>query len=162
VQIILAQADRDKAILNLLKKLGQVYSFVMQDDTLQQVSSMSTILGQISQQTLECARFIRDYSEKKNFCESPKHRYTLQIFNLIIGKRLGKNIVSETDDTIQRYDDVLDALMQNFRDQVARDVAIYVHRTSKDSNIIMTRQLFILLQAKYWTSVVWLMQKAQD
>ncbi|KAG1903364.1 uncharacterized protein F5891DRAFT_947518, partial [Suillus fuscotomentosus] len=111
-KIILAQADRDEAILDLYKKLGQVYSFMTQDDTLDQISSMSTILGQISQQTLECAHFIRNYSEKKNFW-----------------KRLGKNVLSETDDTIQRYNNVLDALMQNFRDQVARDVAIYIHHT---------------------------------
>ncbi|KAG1807568.1 hypothetical protein EV424DRAFT_230934 [Suillus variegatus] len=113
-KIILAQANRDDAILSLYMKLGQVYGFMTQDDTLHQISSMSTILGQVSQQTLECAHFIMDYSEKKNFW-----------------RRLGKNVISETDDTIQRYNNVLDALMQNFRDQVARDVAIYTHRTSE-------------------------------
>ncbi|KAG1843385.1 hypothetical protein DFJ58DRAFT_39788 [Suillus subalutaceus] len=41
--IILAQADRDDAILGLLKKLGEVYDFMMQDDTLHKISSMSTI-----------------------------------------------------------------------------------------------------------------------
>ncbi|KAG1848589.1 hypothetical protein C8R48DRAFT_729834, partial [Suillus tomentosus] len=70
-----------------------------------QIPSMGDILGQISQQTLECARFIRDYSETKNFW-----------------KRLGKDILTETNNEIQRYSDALDALMQNFRDRVARDV----------------------------------------
>ncbi|KAG2104047.1 uncharacterized protein F5147DRAFT_808287 [Suillus discolor] len=114
LKIILAQVDRNEAILDLYKKLGQVYGFMTQDDTLDQILLMSTILGQISQQILECAHFIRDYSEKKNFW-----------------KRLGKNVVSETDDTIQWYNNVLDALMQNFRDQVARDVAIYIHHTGE-------------------------------
>lgn len=82
-KIVLAQADRDKAVLTLLKKLRQVYGFMTQDDMFHLVSSMSTILGQISHQTLACAHFIRDYSEKKNFW-----------------KRLGKNVASETDDTI--------------------------------------------------------------
>jgi len=70
VQIILAQAGRDQAIDGLLKKLDQVYGFMTQEKTLGQISSMRNIVGQIAQQTLECARFIRDYSETKNFCES--------------------------------------------------------------------------------------------
>jgi hypothetical protein len=134
VQIILAQADRDVAIFQLLEKLGQVYSFMAQDETLGQISSMHAIVGQISQQTLECAHFISDYSERKNFCE-PLIRYRalhiLKFFAIIIGIRLGKNVGSETDNTIQKYNNVLDMLMQNFRDQVIRDVALFIHQTSK-------------------------------
>src|SRR6267154_3048778 len=70
VQIILAQADRDQAVDDLLKKLEEVYGFMTQDKTLDQIESMHNIVAQITQQTLECARFIRDYSEMKNFCES--------------------------------------------------------------------------------------------
>ncbi|KAG2340646.1 hypothetical protein BDR05DRAFT_1002273 [Suillus weaverae] len=124
VQIVLAQADRDKARIrfnnlqrffqDLTSKLRQVYGFMTQDDMFHLISSMSTVLGQISHQTLACAHFIRDYSEKK-----------------IFWKRLGKNVASETDDMIQRYSNVVDALTGNFRDQVACDVATYVHRTSK-------------------------------
>ncbi|KAG1906456.1 uncharacterized protein F5891DRAFT_1002415, partial [Suillus fuscotomentosus] len=66
-KIILAQADRDEAVLEYYKKLGQVYGFITQDDTLLKISLMRDIFGQISQQTLECASFIRDYSEKKGF-----------------------------------------------------------------------------------------------
>jgi hypothetical protein len=113
-KIILAQADRDAAVLELLKKLDQVYTFMAQDQMLGQISSMRMVLGQISQQTLECAQFIKNYSETKNFW-----------------KRVGKNVVSETNDTIQRYRNVLDMLMENFRNQVSRDVAIHVHRTGE-------------------------------
>jgi ATP-dependent Lon protease len=90
--------------------LYEVYSFIIQDEILGQISSRRAILGKISQQTRECAHFIRSYSETRNFW-----------------KRLGKNVVSETTDTIQKYSDVFDMLMQNFRDQVAHDVAIHVH-----------------------------------
>jgi hypothetical protein len=69
VQVILAQADRDTAILGLLQKMGDVYSFITEDKRLHQISSMHTVLGQISDQILECAHFIRDYSKTKNFCE---------------------------------------------------------------------------------------------
>jgi hypothetical protein len=67
--MVIAQSDRDQAVLGLVNKLDQVYGFMIQDETLGQISSMRSILGQISQQTLECARFIRDYSETKSFCE---------------------------------------------------------------------------------------------
>ncbi|KAG2351399.1 hypothetical protein BDR07DRAFT_32913 [Suillus spraguei] len=69
-KIIVAQADRDKAVLELLKKISEVYSFIMQDDMLNKISSMGAILAQISQQTRECANFIKNYSQTKNFCES--------------------------------------------------------------------------------------------
>jgi hypothetical protein len=70
LQIILAQADRDAAVFKLLKKVCEIYSFVMQDEMLDKISSMHAILGKISQQTRECAHFIKNYSETKNFCES--------------------------------------------------------------------------------------------
>jgi len=68
-KIILAQLDRDAALLKL-EKLCQVYSFMTRDQMLGQILSMRVVLGQISQQTLECAQFIKNYSETKNFCES--------------------------------------------------------------------------------------------
>jgi len=43
--------------------------------------------------------------------------------NYILGKRVGKNAVAETDDMITRYNDALDGLMQQFRDHVDWDVA---------------------------------------
>ncbi|KAG2362425.1 hypothetical protein BDR07DRAFT_1460860, partial [Suillus spraguei] len=66
-KIILAQADCDKAVLDLLKKISEVYSFITQDDMLNKISSMGAILAKISQQTRECANFIKNYSETKNF-----------------------------------------------------------------------------------------------
>ncbi|KAG1841568.1 hypothetical protein DFJ58DRAFT_688642 [Suillus subalutaceus] len=113
-KIILTQADCDTAILDLLQKLGDVYGFITEDKRLHQISSMHTILGQISQQILECAYFIRDYSETKNFWS-----------------RAGKNIGWETDDAVRGYGGMLDKLMDNFQKQVTRDVAIYVHRTGE-------------------------------
>ncbi|KAG2363200.1 hypothetical protein BDR07DRAFT_1282860 [Suillus spraguei] len=69
-KIIIAQVDRDDAVLELLKKISEVYSCITQDKTLQKISSMRNILAIISQQTRECANFIKNYSETKNFCES--------------------------------------------------------------------------------------------
>ncbi|KAG2159003.1 uncharacterized protein EDB93DRAFT_1100061 [Suillus bovinus] len=71
--IILTQAERDKSINDLLKKLDEVYGFITQDDNLSKVESMRDVIGKIAQQTLECARFIREYSETKSFCESSNY-----------------------------------------------------------------------------------------
>ncbi|KAG1880417.1 hypothetical protein C8R48DRAFT_795856 [Suillus tomentosus] len=108
-KIVLAQAERDESVHRLLQKLDEVYGFVTQDDNLSKVESMHDVIGKIAQQTFECARFIRDYSKTKSFW-----------------KRVGKNIVAETDDIIARYNNALDELMQQFRDQAHRDVAIFV------------------------------------
>ncbi|KAG2063609.1 hypothetical protein BDR04DRAFT_1163516 [Suillus decipiens] len=107
-KIIIAQAERDQSVDRLLQKLDYVYDFIAQDENLSKVESMRNVLGKIAQQTLECARFIRDYSETKSFW-----------------KRTGKNIVAETDNMIAQYNDALDGLMQQFRDQVDRDIFSY-------------------------------------
>jgi hypothetical protein len=73
MQIILDQAERDDSVQSLLKKLEEVYHFMLQDDTLGRISSKRNIAERIAQQTLECARFIRDYAKHKNFCKSPSY-----------------------------------------------------------------------------------------
>ncbi|KAG2102507.1 uncharacterized protein F5147DRAFT_762472, partial [Suillus discolor] len=64
-KIILAQADRDKETLALLKKLCDIYDFMTQDEKLNQKLSMRAIsvLGKISKQIRECAHFISNYLE---------------------------------------------------------------------------------------------------
>ncbi|KAG1900449.1 uncharacterized protein F5891DRAFT_1145935 [Suillus fuscotomentosus] len=81
-KIIVAQAERDKSIYSLLEKLAEVYRFMTRDDSLSKIESMRGIVGKIVQQTHECARFIRDYSETKNFCGSPSYR--VSCMNLIV------------------------------------------------------------------------------
>ncbi|KAG2029149.1 hypothetical protein BDR03DRAFT_1096314 [Suillus americanus] len=134
-KIILAQTERDESVQSLLKKLEQIYDFMSRKDTLGQISSKRSIAGRIAQQTLECAGFIRDYSEKKSFW-----------------KRLGKNAVSETDNLITRYNNALDELMQQFRDQAIRDVADLVRCTSKDLDVLLTLHLLIPLQVTNWAT----------
>jgi hypothetical protein len=70
MQVILAQTERDQSIQSILERLGEVYTFMSQKDTLSQISSKRRIAGRIVQQTVECAHFIRDYSKKKSFGES--------------------------------------------------------------------------------------------
>ncbi|KAG2369754.1 hypothetical protein BDR07DRAFT_1456614, partial [Suillus spraguei] len=84
-KIILAQTKRDQSIQSLLEKVEQVYQFMSQGDTLGQIASQRKIAARIAQQTLECARFIRDYSEKSFW------------------KRLRKNAISHTNDLTTQY-----------------------------------------------------------
>jgi hypothetical protein len=70
VQMILAQVDRDTAVLKILDKLNEVYSFIAQNEMHGETSLMHAILGKISQQARECACFIKNYSETKKSCES--------------------------------------------------------------------------------------------
>ncbi|KAG1887429.1 uncharacterized protein F5891DRAFT_1199979 [Suillus fuscotomentosus] len=62
-----SKAQRDQSIISLLKKLAEVYRFMAQDDSLEKFESTCCIVEKILHQTLECARFIRDYSETKSF-----------------------------------------------------------------------------------------------
>ncbi|KAG2128368.1 uncharacterized protein EDB93DRAFT_1108997 [Suillus bovinus] len=82
-KIILAQAQRDESVHRLFQKLDQVYGFIIQDDNLFKVESMRDVVRKIAQQTLECARFIREYSETKSFCESSGYCIRILILSLL-------------------------------------------------------------------------------
>jgi hypothetical protein len=84
------------------------------------------------------------------------------ILTVIIGKRAGKNIVAETDDTITKYNNALDELMQEFRDRTSRDVAIFVHSAGKDSDVPLILNALIPLKVKHSISTVWFMQRVRD
>ena len=51
--------------------------------------------------------------------------------SLYAGERLAKNIFKETKAMIQNYNNVLDTLMQRFRDLADRDTLINVHDTGE-------------------------------
>jgi hypothetical protein len=144
--------------------LADVYNFMNREDNFGKIESMRGIVGKLAQQTIECARFIREYSEKKNFCESSDHciLYMHLILTVIIGKRVGKNIVAETDDIITKYNNALDELMQQFRDETVRDVAIFVHSAGKDSDAPLILDALILLKVKHSISAAWFMQGGRD
>ena len=124
--------DRDNAVHDLLKKLSEVYTFMNEDGRLAQAASMQDLYGKIARQTLECADFILHYSETKTTCKSSlrPRRLTLSVI-FGTGERLSRNALEETDALIKSYNDVLDALMQQFRDEADRDIDVNVHRFGK-------------------------------
>ncbi|KAG1792137.1 uncharacterized protein HD556DRAFT_1537001 [Suillus plorans] len=117
-KMILDQADRDVAVSLLLSKISEVYTFITEEEELAKIKSMLAIYGKIAQQTLECADFISHYSETKS-----------------AWIRLGKHIFDETDTTIKNYNDVLDSLMQQFRDRAARDTLVIVHHMAESLDL---------------------------
>jgi hypothetical protein len=50
---------------------------------------------------------------------------------ICIGIRLGKHIFDEMDTTVESYSNVLDSLMQQFRDRVTRDTIVFVYHMGK-------------------------------
>ena len=103
--------------------------FLMEND-LADIASMKTVVAQICRQTQECSYFLCDYSKTKNFCESTRDTWSSSSSHLpcFAGIRLGKNVLSQTDDTITTYNAVFDDLMEQFRNRAARDTVVVVHR----------------------------------
>ena len=48
------------------------------------------------------------------------------------GTRLLKNLISETDARVRKYNSVFDELMQQFRNRAAGDTLVVVHRIWED------------------------------
>ncbi|KAG1792155.1 uncharacterized protein HD556DRAFT_1482212 [Suillus plorans] len=118
-KMILHQADRDVAVRLLLSKISEVYTFITEKEELAKIESMLSIYVKIAQQTLVCADFISHYSETKS-----------------AWIRLGKHVIGETDTTIQNYNNVLDSLMQQFRDRAVCDTVVMVHHMAEVLDLI--------------------------
>jgi len=131
--MILDQQDRDNAVQDLLKKLSEVYTFMNEDVRLADIMSMQELYGKAARQTLECADFIVHYSEAKSACKLSslrRRRLTLNVISCT-GQRLARDVFRETSALIKSYNDVLDALMQQFRDGAVRDIVVNVYRFGK-------------------------------
>lgn len=72
-KIVLAQKARDQAIDHLVEVMDDVYSFVQEADAFQNIESHKPIIMVLTQQTTECAYFIRDYAINKTICVSNLH-----------------------------------------------------------------------------------------
>ena len=69
-QTVLAQVDRDSAIVRLVGIIDDVLSFVKEAEPVKKIKSHGRIIALMAQQTTECAYFIRDYATNKSFCRS--------------------------------------------------------------------------------------------
>ena len=62
----LAQVDPDKGIVDFVKIMDDVFSFVKEAEPVKKIGSHIRIN---EQQTTECAYFIRDHATNEDFCK---------------------------------------------------------------------------------------------
>ncbi|KAL4063361.1 hypothetical protein V8B97DRAFT_2011770 [Scleroderma yunnanense] len=117
-RLIIAQANLDEYVSNLLEKIQIIYLFLLEEDILFGLHRMQDTLVPIAKAISNCAQFIINYSETQNFW-----------------KRLGKNIESEMRTVVDEYNRVLDDLMQQYRSRAVRDTHINVYRVLEDLNL---------------------------
>ncbi|KAG2742087.1 hypothetical protein P692DRAFT_20749482, partial [Suillus brevipes Sb2] len=130
-KMIFDQANRDDQVSRLLLKISEVYALLMEGEGLARIASMPEICEKIARQTLECADFVVHYSDMKSFCESFARQRRPKTQYFFTGQRLRKQVFDETDAMIQRHNEVLDNLMQQFRDKMALTSTETVHRIGK-------------------------------
>ncbi|KAL4081810.1 WD40-repeat-containing domain protein [Scleroderma yunnanense] len=114
-QLVITQTNLDSSMSSLLAKVRSVYEFLLEEDTRTNLETMKDILARIAQVISNSAQFIKNYSEIKSFW-----------------KRLGKNVMSETQTIVDAYNKELDELMQQCRDHAVRDNA---HRDLENLNL---------------------------
>ena len=68
--MIITQINRDASVDALVVKISEFYQFITEDNRLSKLTSMQDILKSMADQILDRARFIKNYSERKNFCVS--------------------------------------------------------------------------------------------
>ncbi|KAG6330072.1 hypothetical protein ID866_9017 [Astraeus odoratus] len=100
-QAILNQTNLDRSVSDLLDKIGHVYSFIVEDDTLVNIDLIRAPLMKLAKLVSECVEFIQGYAKTKSFWE-----------------RLGKNAFSDSASTIATYNKALDILTQQCRDLI--------------------------------------------
>ncbi|KAG1834009.1 hypothetical protein DFJ58DRAFT_750229 [Suillus subalutaceus] len=90
-----------------------------------------------------CMAKSRQYAAKSRRCALSLERFLSKPVNVRVRSKIiqrpikftGKNVIWETEDTIQKYNNVFDTFMQTFRDQVAHNIAIHVHRREEILNL---------------------------
>ncbi|KAG6328385.1 hypothetical protein ID866_10704, partial [Astraeus odoratus] len=117
-QFIIDQESIDGSVASLLPKIQNVYEFLMDGDTLINTTGREDTLAQISQVVGDCTQFIVDFSKAKNPL-----------------MRLGKNLLSKVQSTVDEYNKALDDLMQQYRDRALHTIDVNVTRLTEELKI---------------------------
>ncbi|KAG6334914.1 hypothetical protein ID866_4175 [Astraeus odoratus] len=100
-QAILNQTNLDQSVVDLLSKIGHVYAFVMEDDTILKIDIIRVPLGELAKLVLKCVEFIETYAKAKSFW-----------------KRLKDNAFSDSSNMVATYNNSLDVWTQRCRDLI--------------------------------------------
>ncbi|GJJ10753.1 hypothetical protein Clacol_004981 [Clathrus columnatus] len=102
----------DQSILDLFETLDSVYKFIEDATEIKKHPSYERILTSLAQQTVECAYFIRDYANKKNFWI-----------------RVRKNAIGEPiKSRVQNYQGAFAKLLEEFQTRSSLHTEIAVSR----------------------------------
>ncbi|KAG6325881.1 hypothetical protein ID866_13208, partial [Astraeus odoratus] len=108
-QAILNQTILDQSVADLLSKIGHVYAFLVEDDTIPKIDLIRAPLGELAKLVMKCVEFIETYAKAKSFW-----------------KRLKENAFSDSSNMVAIYNSGLDLWTQRCRDlilgKIHRDV----------------------------------------
>jgi hypothetical protein len=130
IKVVLAQKARDEALDHLVEVMNDAYSFVNEAAALKEIESHKQIIAVLTQQTIDCAYFIRDYAINKSFCMSI---FIIQVpqglqLSVMLGKRTVKNFISDTDVKIKQYEAKFQELNLAFQGRAILQTEITVLR----------------------------------
>ena len=126
-QTIIAQKDRDNSINELAKTMGDAYAFVHLAEPLKKVESQKPIIISLTNQTVECCYFIRDYAKNKDFCMlDPQSQMAADDF--CSGKRTAKNLMSDVDGKVKQYKETFHQLRLGLEEHAVIHTEITVLR----------------------------------
>jgi hypothetical protein len=99
-QAVKGQVERDKMLVNLMKTMEDVYSFVEATDSFQRkVNLLEKTINKILKQTIECAIFIREYTGRGFGGDHRAFKCTVKVTNELTG-RLLKQTFTNTEQKI--------------------------------------------------------------
>ncbi|KIN93504.1 hypothetical protein M404DRAFT_1008886, partial [Pisolithus tinctorius Marx 270] len=117
-QLLINQANLDNEVFGLLNTVKDLYEFLMEKDTIENMDSMKETFGRISQEMSAAALFVIKYCKKKN---------------ILI--RIGDSLVSDPQTVARSHVKNLGDLMQQYRDRAMRDIQINMSHVLEDLNL---------------------------
>ncbi|KIN98787.1 hypothetical protein M404DRAFT_1005115 [Pisolithus tinctorius Marx 270] len=117
-QLLINQANLDNEVFGLLNTVKDLYEFLMEKDTIENMDNMKETLRKISQEMSAAALFVIKYCKKKN---------------ILI--RIGDSLVSDPQTVARGHIKNLGDLMQQYRDRAIRDIQINMNHVLEDLNL---------------------------
>ncbi|KAI9460067.1 WD40-repeat-containing domain protein [Boletus coccyginus] len=114
-QTIVNQDSRDRSVYKLLWKIKEIYEFMITEGELNKIRLMPDVLASLSEQVVECTKFMEKYS------------YLARLWT-----RLDKDVLLETDAITKRYTDSLDSLVTLFRGHATSGALTNVYHVLED------------------------------
>ena len=121
------QIELDGKITNLVQDMQALYAFLKGTDPSKYDGPQRKIVTSLAQQTIECAYFIRQYASDPNFCKCYFIRLCWFLFLCSpIGKRTGKNLISDADQKIENFQNQFKKLKLAFTQHAVCEVQLRV------------------------------------